>query len=300
MMATKRFYSSKFYPVNYDTKTIYNDPQRRAGDCDLNSVTYRDKGTVGIRGFRLNNFEQTYSTFTLVDVADKAIYREADAKRAVDNYEREFADDSRRGTTAALSGKHSSPVGIDDPDDRVYDLAADGDSITSTALFTAIDGHDAELAAFDNPADMAVFLRNPGISGQLWVCIPGQADMPAARWLAAYTMFEPFITPVEQVSDLTFDLHGDALVSDPLPPESDDLFIDRLITVTDRDTLAFTDRLTGDGTAVVAHLYDTISQQWAAAVIPLDFVGFLPGVTLEQENAWVASLRSMATVGEVV
>lgn len=223
-MATKRFYSSKFYPVNYDTKTIYNDPQRRAGDCDLNSVTYRDKGTVGIRGFRLNNFEQTYSTFTLVDVADKAIYREADAKRAVDNYEREFADDSRRGTTAALSGRHSSPVGIDDPeDDRVYDL------IFST------------------------------------------------------------------------DFLGDVTVSDPLPPDvPDDVFIDRLITVTDRDTLAFTDGLSSDGTAVVAHLYDVTSQQWACAVIPLDFVGFLPGVTLEQENAWVASLRSMATVGEVV
>ena len=136
MMTTKRFYSSKFYPVNYDTRTIYNDPQRNARDCDLNSPAYRDKGTVGIPGFRLNNFANTYSAFTVVNVADKAIYREANAKRKVDNYEREFGDDSRRGTAAALSGRHSSPVGIDDPEDHVYDLAFASDSLTSAVTLT--------------------------------------------------------------------------------------------------------------------------------------------------------------------
>ena len=81
MTAALKFYNSRFYPVDYDKKLIYDDPQRRAGDCDHTSVRYRDKHTVGTRGFRLNNFKNAYSVFTVVSVADKTIYREANAER---------------------------------------------------------------------------------------------------------------------------------------------------------------------------------------------------------------------------
>ena len=77
-----RFYNSKFYPVDHDRKVIYDDPHRRASDCDLNNPAYRDKGTVGIRGSRLNNFPSVYGTFTIQSVADRVIYRDPGTPRS--------------------------------------------------------------------------------------------------------------------------------------------------------------------------------------------------------------------------
>jgi len=58
------FFKTRYYPVDIHAKVIYDDPQRTEGKCSV-SDKYRDKGTIGIKGNRLNHFE-CYREFKVV------------------------------------------------------------------------------------------------------------------------------------------------------------------------------------------------------------------------------------------
>jgi len=60
------FLKTKYYPVDINAKIIYDDPQRTEGKCSLNG-NYRGKGTIGIKGQRLNAFS-CYKEFKVVSV----------------------------------------------------------------------------------------------------------------------------------------------------------------------------------------------------------------------------------------
>lgn len=57
--------SSKFYPVDYGAKVIYNDPQPRECDCSFGKYDVMKDGTVGRLGSRLNKYQSNYSAFTI-------------------------------------------------------------------------------------------------------------------------------------------------------------------------------------------------------------------------------------------
>ena len=48
-----KFFKSRYYPLNIDTKIIVNEPFQREKDC---AWKYRGKGFIGIKGERLNQF----------------------------------------------------------------------------------------------------------------------------------------------------------------------------------------------------------------------------------------------------
>ena len=68
---------SKYYPINYDQKVIYIDPQNRASDCDfISAPKYKALKTVGVKGKRLLNYKDTYVHFefrpAIADTASKS------------------------------------------------------------------------------------------------------------------------------------------------------------------------------------------------------------------------------------
>lgn len=60
-----KFFKSRYYPLNIDTKIIVNEPHRLERDCSI-SPKYRGKGFIGITGERLNTFA-CYKEYRVVD-----------------------------------------------------------------------------------------------------------------------------------------------------------------------------------------------------------------------------------------
>jgi hypothetical protein len=56
---------SKWYPVDYERKLLYNDPHNREFDCSFGR-NYRGMGTIGITGKRLLEYWNRYQAFTIV------------------------------------------------------------------------------------------------------------------------------------------------------------------------------------------------------------------------------------------
>lgn len=50
------FQKTKYYPVDVQRRIIYNDPAKRERECSVERG-YREKGTIGIKGERLNMFD---------------------------------------------------------------------------------------------------------------------------------------------------------------------------------------------------------------------------------------------------
>ena len=66
-----KFYKTRYYPVNYASGIIYNDPQKTERACNsITSEKYRNLKTVGMKGDRLNT-RQVYSYFAVVDPPTK-------------------------------------------------------------------------------------------------------------------------------------------------------------------------------------------------------------------------------------
>lgn len=61
------FLKTKFYPVDIHHKIIYDDPANRERDCSIDRG-YRGKGTIGIKGDRLNQ-HACYREFTVIEKA---------------------------------------------------------------------------------------------------------------------------------------------------------------------------------------------------------------------------------------
>jgi hypothetical protein len=55
---------TKWYPVDFDEKLIYDDPQPREVECSFGRY-YHGRGTIGVPGKRLIKFEQRYKTFQI-------------------------------------------------------------------------------------------------------------------------------------------------------------------------------------------------------------------------------------------
>jgi hypothetical protein len=59
----KKFLKSKYYPVDISNKIIYDHPANREMDCSVRRG-YRDVGTIGIKGDRINS-RPRYNSFTV-------------------------------------------------------------------------------------------------------------------------------------------------------------------------------------------------------------------------------------------
>jgi len=59
------FLKTKYYPVDIPRKIIYDDPANRERDCSIDRG-YRGKGTIGIKGGRLN-LHACYREFQIIE-----------------------------------------------------------------------------------------------------------------------------------------------------------------------------------------------------------------------------------------
>lgn len=62
-----KFLKTKYYPVSVSNRVVYDDPQRCERDCC--GGKYRGRGTIGIKGERLNGF-RCYAEMQVAEPAE--------------------------------------------------------------------------------------------------------------------------------------------------------------------------------------------------------------------------------------
>jgi hypothetical protein len=67
MTERKKFLKSKYYPVDVERRIVYDDPANREMDCSVRRG-YRELGTIGIRGERINT-RRCYLSYTIAPPA---------------------------------------------------------------------------------------------------------------------------------------------------------------------------------------------------------------------------------------
>ena len=60
-----KWLKTKFYPVDFERRVIFNDPQPRERDCSYGKYDVMKDGTIGVKGVRLIEYAEKYSSFEI-------------------------------------------------------------------------------------------------------------------------------------------------------------------------------------------------------------------------------------------
>ena len=66
---------TKFYPVDFERRVIFNDPQPRERDCSYGKYDVMKDGTIGIKGTRLIQHGKRYEQFEVKPPKDAKPYQ---------------------------------------------------------------------------------------------------------------------------------------------------------------------------------------------------------------------------------
>jgi hypothetical protein len=69
MTEPRQFLKSRYYPVDVERRIIYDDPAKREMDCSVRRG-YRELGTIGIKGERINT-RSCYQSYTIKPPASR-------------------------------------------------------------------------------------------------------------------------------------------------------------------------------------------------------------------------------------